>query len=166
MRYVLILIIGFCLCSSGEAATLAVTPGSGANINGVADGSSNFSPRVAVCDATNPDLCANVPDKGSYLQGTNTATTTGATTIIAAQGLGIKIYVTAVQCFRDDAGTSLVRATLNDSASTPVPVPQGGGSFPSFMVVPLVVAANTALQFTASTAITTMYCSAQGYKGP
>lgn len=41
-------------------ATLAVTPGSGALLNGVYDSGTAFSPRHLVCDATNPDTCAPV----------------------------------------------------------------------------------------------------------
>lgn len=41
-------------------ATLAVTPGSGALLNGVYDAGTAFSPRHLVCDGTNPDVCAPV----------------------------------------------------------------------------------------------------------
>ena len=53
---------------------------------------------------------------------------------------------------------------LNDTASTILVVPPSGGNDPTFSV-PLVVAANTALTFTPSTATTTLYCDAQGYSG-
>lgn len=42
------------------ADTLAVTPGSGVNINGKNDGGGNFTPRHVPCDATNPDICTPI----------------------------------------------------------------------------------------------------------
>lgn len=99
---------------------------------------------------------------GGDLTGSASATGTGATTIIAAQGAGIKIKVTDVECFRTDAGATMIYATLNDASSTPVPIPPVGANNWS-PKIPLTVAANTALTFTASTGVSTLFCSAQGY---
>lgn len=133
----------------------------GAAVSPVADGQKV----AAEADLEGRMITSPYAVKEQMLRGAASATTTSATTIIAAQGAGIKIYITAIQCFREDAGTTPIHATLNDSASTPIPVPAGAGSAPPFPT-PLVVAANTALQFTMSSAVTTAYCNAQGYKGP
>lgn len=103
--------------------------------------------------------------KENDLAGAANTTGTGATTIIAAQGASVKIYITGLQCFRTDGGTTLAYVTLNDSASTVEALPPTGGTNVPFNT-PLVVAANTASTFTVSTALTTAYCDEQGYKGP
>jgi hypothetical protein len=114
-------------------------------------------------DCVNPGVTAT----SNMLRGANSATTTGATTFtgMGAQGAGIKIYVNGLHCFRTDAGTTASYVVLNDSASTPVALPAGGGSNPP-LVTPLMIAANTAFQFTPHDALTTVFCDAQGFTGP
>lgn len=103
--------------------------------------------------------------KENWLFGNASSTVGTAVTLKAAQGSGIKIYVTAAQCFREDAGATPIHATLNDGAGTMIPAPAGAGAgFP--FPTPLVVAANTALTFTMSSAVTTAWCQFQGFKGP
>jgi hypothetical protein len=101
------------------------------------------------------------------LRGANSATGTAATTFtgMGAQGAGFKIYVTGVQFFRTDAGATSSYVTLNDSASTVVMLPAGGGSNVVF-ATPLMVAANTAFQFTPHDSLTTVFGNAQGFSGP
>jgi hypothetical protein len=103
----------------------------------------------------------------NVVSGAGNATGTGATTIIAAPTATRRIYVTAVQCGRTDAGSTGIFVTLNDNASTVIVVPNtgsGGGNnmpFPS----PLTVPPATALTFTASSGVSTLYCDAQGFTG-
>jgi hypothetical protein len=104
----------------------------------------------------------------NLVSGSGSATGTGATTIIAAPTTTRRIYVTAVQCGRTDAGTTGIYVTLNDNASTIIVVPNTGGGggnnmpFPS----PLTVPAATALTFTSSgPGVSTLYCDAQGFTG-
>jgi hypothetical protein len=103
----------------------------------------------------------------NLVSGSASATGTGATQIIAAPTTTRRIYVTSVQCGRNDAGTSAIFATLNDNASTVVVVPNSGGGGGSNMTFPspLTVPAATALTFQASSGVTTLYCNAQGYTG-
>lgn len=125
-----------------------------------------FSANSAIGVAGNPFVTALAPP-AAQLRGSASATTTGATEIIAAQGSGVKIYVSSMQCGRDDAGTSPITVTFNDTVSTVLVIPNAGngdGSNPVFPV-PLQVAANTHLTFTASSGVTTLYCNAQGYSG-
>jgi hypothetical protein len=108
---------------------------------------------------------AQVP-KGNFVSGSGSATGTGATTIIAAPSTGLRIYVTAVQCGRTDAGTTAIYVTLNDTSSTVLVLPNagnGGGNNISFPATPLTMARATALTFTASSGVSTVYCDAQGY---
>jgi hypothetical protein len=104
--------------------------------------------------------------KQNMLRGSASATDTAAHTIIAAQGTGKYIHVTAVQCHRTDTGTTPSYVTLNDTegtgAGTTIALPPSGGSNPVFPT-PLEIAANTALTFTPHDALTTVLCNAQGY---
>jgi hypothetical protein len=105
-------------------------------------------------------------NKENMVRGTASQTGTSATTLIAAQGSGIKIYVTGVQCKNTGSATTIV--TLNDNettgSGTVLIVPTSGGDNEVYQT-PLAVAANTALTFTPSAASSTVYCNAQGYAG-
>jgi hypothetical protein len=182
LRYMLIGFGALALTGSVIAvADYALTQGSGTTFASLVVSSKHYIAMV-ICDATAGETqCSAVsaagavsvaeqngsayPDKANFVSGAASATDTAAHTIIAAPGAGIKIYVTGVQCSRDDAGTAAMRVTLNDGASTPVLLPNnggGGGNNPVFPT-PLIVPAATALQFTPSTSTSTVRCSAQGY---
>jgi hypothetical protein len=123
---------------------------------------------TAGCPSSNLSPCFRSLAVGSGLvSGAASATGTAATTIIAAQGTGVKIYITGVQCGRNDAGTTASTVTFDDGAATTIVLPNagsGGINTISFNT-PLVVAANTAFTFQSSASITTVYCNAQGYIG-
>lgn len=105
----------------------------------------------------------------AMLRGANSSTGTGATTFtgMGAQGSGIKIYVTSLQITRSDSGSTAITVTLNDTATSIFAIPNAGNGGGAVFVfpVPLVVAANTAFQFTSGTGVSTLYCCAQGYSG-
>jgi hypothetical protein len=105
-------------------------------------------------------------NKENMLRGSASQTGTSATTLIAAQGSGVKIYVTGVQCKNSGSTTTIV--TLNDTettgSGTVLIVPNSGGDNEVYQT-PLAVAANTALTFTPGAASSTIYCNAQGYAG-
>lgn len=96
---------------------------------------------------------------------TNTSQTT--CTGMATQGASVKIYITNLCITRNDAGTTAVSATLNDSATTIYDVPNngGGGGICPPLPVPLQIAANTDFKVTMSGSITSMHISASGFKG-
>ena len=111
---------------------------------------------------------------GADLRVSGAANTTAgsATTLIQLAAVTYKIYMTGLQCFRTDAGTSEIYVTLNDTATSVFgipPVTSGGGFIFTNMASPLVVTAavssKTTLQFTVSTGTTTVFCNAQGYYG-
>ena len=114
------------------------------------------------CDLVGKRITIPYANKENGVSGKGSQTSTTATTIIAAQGSGIKIYVTSIQCGNSGASASTI--ALNDSSALTMMNPAGGGFTASFPV-PLVVAANTALQFTPSSASTTQTCNAQGFIG-
>jgi hypothetical protein len=97
----------------------------------------------------------------TMLRGGTTSGTTGAVTLIAAQGAGTAIYVSSVQ-FGNTSSTAFTVVTLSDSATTQLLVPSGN-SLPIVFATPLRVAAASALTFTLSTAAATVYAAAQGY---
>lgn len=99
---------------------------------------------------------------------TLTASTSATTcTGMGAQGASVKIYITDLTCTRNDAGTTAATMTLNDSATTIVDMPNngGGGGFSKTYNTPLVVAANTAFTVQSGTSLTSVHCSAAGFKG-
>ena len=106
-------------------------------------------------------------NQANWKSGSGVATNTAATTIIAAPGSN-KLYITGVQCFRTDAGTAASYVTLNDGASTVIGLANSGGGGGNNQVynTPLVVAVTTALTFTSSTSLSSVYCNAQGYNAP
>lgn len=98
----------------------------------------------------------------NWIGGTASTTAGTATTLVAASGASLKSYITDLSCYNTSATT--ITVALNDSLSTVLIVPStGGNNLP--IRVPLQTAANTALTFTASTAETTVGCTARGYKG-
>lgn len=113
----------------------------------------------------NPTNGSSYQNTSNWTSGVGSQTGTSATTILTAPGASIRTFVTAVQCSRDDAGTTAVRVTLNDISSTPILLPNNGGGGGNNMTfpTPLIVTAATALTFTPSSAVTTIRCSAQGY---
>jgi hypothetical protein len=101
----------------------------------------------------------------NLVSGAGSSTGTAATQIIAAPSATRRIYITVIECGRNDAGTSAIRATLNDNAGTVVVLPNSGGGggnnmpFPS----PLTLPTATALTFTNSASTSTVYCNAQSF---
>lgn len=144
----------------------------------VTDGSGHYVGMFALCDQSAAAQCQSVDANNAAVSepfattanrvsGEASATGTSATTIIAAGAAGIKNYITSLQCFRTDAGTTAAYVTLDDAKSTVIGLPNnggGGGNNVNF-AEPIATAAATAFTFTASGSISTIYCSAQGYTG-
>lgn len=102
--------------------------------------------------------------QGDEVDGTASATGTGDTQIIAAQGAGVRIYVTTLIIHNAHATTNgFVTIKDGTTAKLVVPAPANGGAVIN-LPVPLRLTANTALNFASSAAITTIYVSAVGFK--
>jgi hypothetical protein len=95
----------------------------------------------------------------------STSSASGNVTGMGMQGVGAYVHVVSCQAFRGDTGTAAITLTLDDTASTVIGLPNagnGGGNNPRFEP-PLVLAANTGLSFTVSTATPSVYLSCQGF---
>jgi hypothetical protein len=114
--------------------------------------------------AANQVVESNYGNQANWVSGSGNVATATQAQIIAAPASN-KLYVTNAQCFRTDAGTTMAYVTFNDAAGTVEALPAGGGSNVNF-TTPLVVAATTAFKFTPSAALSSVYCSAQGYNAP
>lgn len=114
-------------------------------------------------------------NRENYVRGSVSLTSTGTNlALIGAQGAGVKIYLTDLQCFRNDAGTTALTVSTNDVLNTGTNsiwvIPDnggGGGMIRHGGGVPLVFAANTTayVDVLSSSAVTNSYCNAQGYTG-
>jgi hypothetical protein len=108
------------------------------------------------------------PGYAASVTGAASTTSTAADAIItfgAGWNTAYHIYVSGLQCGRTDAGTSAIKVTRNDTASTVLFLPNsgGGGYVTANFPHPLQVAADTNLTMTLSAKTTTVYCSAQGF---
>jgi hypothetical protein len=91
---------------------------------------------------------------------------TTRTAVIAAQGAGIKLYITHILVTNKDATVGTVVNIESDTTTiySGYAAPAGGG-FSCTFPVPLVVAANKALNMSCVTTSSETIVSASGYKG-
>jgi len=123
----------------------------------------NNVPAPIMTDKLGRTVTANSSIPENYVSGSAAQTGTAQTSLIAAQGASIKLYITDLECGNSGVNTSML--TFTDTAATALLNPAGFGFMKTF-ATPLVVAANTAFQFTPGSASTTQTCNAQGYIGP
>ena len=106
------------------------------------------------------------PDRESVLlSGRNTATGTSDTEVIAAQGVGVRIYVTSLIISNSSSTDTEVDIKSGTTIKLTVPAPNKGGAVIDLSESPLKLAANEALNFASVAGVTTMKVSAVGYKG-
>lgn len=106
-----------------------------------------------------------LPSYSQSVQGAASTVSAVATTLIAAPSEGA-ICVSSLQLGRTDAGAAAITVAFNDLASTIFVLPSttsGGGIRDFTFDAPLVCSAQQALTFQASSAVTTLFASAQGY---
>ena len=123
---------------------------------------------AAAADLTGKTIVMPYANKENFVSGCGTSTGTSGVSVIAAQGAGIKIYITSISAANTGAATSLL-TIQNDPAGTPTTLwttvnPAGGGSNFTFPT-PLVATANKAVGFTAASANVTQYVCVAGYTG-
>jgi len=97
------------------------------------------------------------------VNGTASATGTSDTSVIAAAGSGIQLCITSLMVYNASATDTYVNIKDGTTTKLVIPAPQKGGAVIT-LAMPLVLTANTALQFASGTGVTTMYVSAVGYK--
>jgi hypothetical protein len=94
----------------------------------------------------------------------NASNTDGtATSLIAAQGAGIKTYLTTIILTNMSATGGYVEIKDDTTVKMTIPIPAGGGAIIN-LPVPLGGTANKAWNFDPSAALTTVYASAVGFK--
>jgi len=99
---------------------------------------------------------------------TSDITDTTDTQVIAAQGAGVKIYVTHILVTNGDADTGTFVNIKDGSGGTTIYTgyaASGGGGFSVTLPVPIVTTANTGLYAGCATTGATVRVSASGYKG-
>jgi hypothetical protein len=132
--------------------------------------------RAAVANADRVDLVADLTGKQivlpyanpeNFLNGVASSTGTGDTAVIAAQGAGVRIYVTAISVVNTSATNTFVEIKDGTTVMHRLAAPQIANGAPQTVTfpTPLRLTANTALNFAANTGSTTIYVSAVGYRG-
>lgn len=161
------------------ADNVAITAGSGTNI-AADDVSSVFYQRVKldygddgaaapVTGATPLPVIPHALPANTVMGNTAKIEGTDATAIIAAQGAGVKIYLTTIIVTNSDPTVGTL-VTIQDGADTPVVLCQGyaapaGGGFVATFPVPPSTTANKALNAKCATTSAEVYVSAVGFKG-
>jgi len=122
----------------------------------------------AVSTDTHLSAQTALPGYAASVAGATSTTTTTAASIIsfgAGWNTAYQLHINAIQCGRNDAGTSAVKITFNDYAGTVMVQPNSGhggsayADFPSLLQLP----PDSNLTMTVSAATTTVFCSAQGF---
>lgn len=96
-------------------------------------------------------------------------TDTTSTSLVAAQGAGIRFYMTSLQVTNSDATTSTVVKITDGSGGTlkhRLYALAGGGGYTVTFPTPIRFSANTAVHIVCETTGATIQASAQGYKAP
>lgn len=100
------------------------------------------------------------------IDGTASSTGTGDTEVIAAQGSGVRIYVTTLILANNSATPVLVTIKSGSTGKLVIPVPANTSGAVVTLPKALRLAANQALNFASSSGVSTVYCSAVGYAAP
>lgn len=101
---------------------------------------------------------------GDIIRGRATATDTTATTVIAAQGSGVKAYLTSITAQNSSSTNTTLDVISGSTTIWSIPVPANAGAALSFPVPLPPNAANEALKFQASTGVTTLTVCFAGFK--
>lgn len=117
-------------------------------------------------DAIGRTYTAPYADPARIVSGVNSSAGTGDTAVIAAQGAGNRIYLSALTVVNESA-TVATRVDIKDGTTViwRVFVPINSAHTVTFPV-PLRLTANTALNMAAAVAVTTAYFAAVGFVSP
>jgi hypothetical protein len=158
--------------AAADPAHDAPDSGSPVKIGGIARAGLSGETLVAAGDRVNGNFSRDgaqfvraVP-LGDLLSGVAAVTDGSSTSVIAAQGAGLKTYVTGI-VIANSSGTA-VTVDLRDGAAGSVratfPVPAGGGAALSLGDTPLAFSANTAVCADPSAAASTVTVTLIGFK--
>lgn len=102
----------------------------------------------------------------NFISGVTSAITgTSNTAVIAAQGAGVRIYVTHINVLNTSATATLVNIKDGTTTIYTVSAPATSGQVSLTLPVPLRLTANTALNVNCATTSANVIVSASGYKG-
>jgi hypothetical protein len=106
-------------------------------------------------------------NKEVFVSGASAGITTATnTSLIAAAGSGVKIYLTGFSCANTGATTSLIQFTSGSGGTVLWSTVNPGGAGTNGQIVPPVATAtNTALFFTTGSSSSSQFCSVTGYTG-
>lgn len=135
-------------------------------------GHANDEDRAAVADADRVDayfdthgrLIIGKAPKEELLDGTASATDTSDTEVIAAQGAGFRVWLTALIVSNESATNAAVLIKSAATTRLRVPAPANSGAVINFDP-PVRLGDNEAFNFASSASVTTMHVSAVGFKG-
>jgi hypothetical protein len=128
---------------------------------------------AAVANADRVNLIADLAGKlitlpyanpENFLSGTASATGTSDIAVLAAAGAGVRNYVTSIVVHNASSTDAYVTIKDGATAKLVLPAPAKSGATHTLPVA-LRGTANTAMNFAASAAVTTMHVSMVGYKG-
>lgn len=100
----------------------------------------------------------------NFVQGTGSKTDTSNLEVIAAQGVSDRIYLTSISIANSSATNVIIEIKDGSTVIWRTAAPANGGSNITFPI-PLKLSLNTALNMASLTSATTIYFSANGYKG-
>jgi hypothetical protein len=106
-------------------------------------------------------------NKENFATGSSTAITTATnTSLIAAAGSGVKIYLTGFSCANTGSTTSLLQFTSGSGGTVLwTTINPAGAGTNGFINPPVATATNTALFLTTGSASTSQLCSVTGFTG-
>lgn len=113
-------------------------------------------------DLTGKTITSPYANRENYLRGGNTTGNTTAMQLLPSSGASVKTYITDINI--GNTGNTTVNVSFNDTASTVLIAPSGGGNNPAINV-PLVTAAATALTATLSGNSASVSVFVRGYSG-
>jgi hypothetical protein len=113
------------------------------------------------------------PAPQNIVQGSVSFTDTAAHLLVAAPGTNWYLYITQIGCYSvSAAGTFSLETIQNGSGGSTLynsTVSGAGGGFNTSFPIPIgghAMTVNTAIYVQGTTALTTVYCNASGYRGP
>lgn len=147
--------------SSGDTGVMAL----GVRNDSMADLAGTDGDYTALATTSSGRVQTTRTAHSNMVRGNATVTTTSDTSLIAAAGVGVKNYCTAIQVANSSSTNCVI--TIKDGSGGSVlgyiAAPSNGGAI-VYYDVPLVTSNNTALFFASNNAATTIFVSAQGYK--
>jgi hypothetical protein len=118
---------------------------------------------VQAAEDTAPIPTRPYGDLASLVDGNNSATGTGNTSLIAAGGTGVSHYLTEVTVYNSSDTDSAVILKSGTTERRRIPAPAKMGAIVTFPAPLKPGAANEAWQFAAETGVSTLYVGASGF---